>query len=63
MIDSRGREGKQTALSDPKQNASINRHLYALQFRGEKADECDDDVGKLYFSCFNMSSFKVGGYG
>ena len=53
MIASRGREGKQVALSIPKDDASTKMHFYALRSRLEKPDEkeTDDDVGKFSFFC------------
>ena len=39
MIASRGREGKQVALSVPKDDASTKRRFYTLRSRVEKPDE------------------------
>ena len=55
IIASRGSEGKQVAPTVPKDDAPTKRHFYALQSRGEKPDESDDDVGKFYLSSCNMS--------
>ena len=57
MIASRGKEGKQVVPSVLKDNAPTRRHFYALRSRGKKLDESDDDVGKFFLSCCNMSSF------
>ena len=59
-IASREREGKQVAPSVSKDDAPSKRRFYALQTRGSKLDENDDDddEGKfLLLSFSDMSSF------
>ena len=53
MITSRGRDGKQVALSVLKDDASTKRRFYALCSKVEKPNEkeSDDDVGKFSFFC------------
>ena len=53
MIASRGKEGKQVAPSDSKNDASTKRRFYALRSRVEKSDEkeSDDDVGNFSLFC------------
>ena len=53
MNDYHNRDGKKADPSVPKEDARIRRHFYALLTRWEKTD---DDVGKSYFSCSDMSS-------
>ena len=62
-IAARGREVKQVAPYFPKYDAPNKRHLYALQTRGAKPDEDDDDNGKSLYLCTVMSSFSMGEYG
>ncbi|TMX03197.1 hypothetical protein EJD97_017732 [Solanum chilense] len=57
MIASTGREDKQVAPTVPKDVAPTKRCFYALQSRGDKSDESDDNVGNFSLSCGNMSFF------
>ena len=61
MIASRGRESKQVAPSARKDDAPTKRCFYALQTKGEKSDDGDDDEGNsLHISISNVGSFNVG---
>ena len=57
------RYDEQLAPNVFKDDAPMKRRFYALQTRGEKPDEGDDDDGKLLYFLCDMSSFLVGEYG
>ena len=55
------KKGRQVAQSVPKDDAPTKWRFYALQTKGEKSDDGDDDEGNsLHISISNVGSFNVG---